>query len=118
MIEEKLKYACTGHRDCCGDMIRRRDTVATRDGVGRVVWAGKKWWVRYQGRPAEALNKYPAAELRRVSEDGGTVGQYPLSKESIVPGQRDNENEHCPDIVHGIKRSASMGYLNNGTMGQ
>ena len=54
----------------------------------------------------------------RVSEDGGTVGQYPLSKESIVPGQRDNENEHCPDIVHGIKRSASIGYINNGTMGQ
>ena len=88
MIEERLKYARTGHRDCCGDMIRRRDTVVTRDGVGRVVWAGLKWWVRYQGRPAEALNKYPAAELRRVAEDGGTVGQWPLSQESIVTGQK------------------------------
>jgi hypothetical protein len=77
MIEERLKYARTGHRDCCGDMIRRRDTVITRDGVGRVVWAGLKWWVRYPGRPAEALNKYPAAELRRVTEDV-TVGTVPM----------------------------------------
>jgi len=77
MIEERLKHARTGHRDCCGDMIRRRDTVITRDGVGRVVWAGQKWWVRYQGRPAEALNKYPAAELRRVTENV-TVGTVPM----------------------------------------
>lgn len=77
MIEDRLKYARTGHRDCCGDMIRRRDTVITRDGVGRVVWAGLKWWVRYPGRPAEALNKYPAAELRRVTENV-TVGTVPM----------------------------------------
>lgn len=77
MIEERLKYARTGHRDCCGDMIRRRDLVITRDGEGRVVWAGRKWWVRYHGRPAEALNKYPAAELRRVTENV-TVGTVPM----------------------------------------
>ena len=92
MIEERLKHARTGHRDCCGDMIRRRDTVITRDGVGRVVWAGSKWWVRYQGRPTEALNKYPAAELRRVSE-----------------------HEDCHGIVQSIKRSQSVGYITNVT---
>lgn len=118
MIEERLKYARTGHRDCCGDMIRRRDTVVTRDGMGRVVWAGQKWWIRYYGRPAEALNKYPAGEIRRLSEDGGTVGQYPLSQESIVPGQRNDCPEHCPGIVQGLKRSASIGYITNGTTGQ
>ena len=115
MIEERLKYARTGHRDCCGDMIRRRDTVITRDGIGRVVWAGLKWWVRYQGRPAEALNKYPAAELRRVAEDGGTVGQWPLSQESIVTGQKNDCHEDCRDIVQGVKRSQSVGYITNVT---
>lgn len=76
MIENRLKYARTGHRDCCGDMIRRRDTVITRDGEGRVIWACGKWWVVYPGRRAEALNRYPAAELRRVTEKV-TVGSVP-----------------------------------------
>lgn len=73
MIEERLKYARTGHRDCCGDMIRRRDTVITRDGEGRVIWACGKWWLHYQGQGVKALNEYPAGELRRVA-DGYTIG--------------------------------------------
>ena len=120
MIEERLKYARTGHRDCCGDMIRRRDTVITRDGVGVVVWACRKWWIRYQGRPADALNKYPAAELRRVTEDVtvGTVptcDNNPLSQESIVTGQRNDCHEHCHGIVQSVKYSQSVGYINNVT---
>ena len=118
MIEERLKYARTGHRDCCGDMIRRRDTVITRDGEGRVIWACGKWWIVYHGRRAEALNKYPAGEIRKVSEDG-TIDSVPaLSHKSIVPGQRNDCPAQCPAIVPSIKRSVSIGYINYGTVGQ
>jgi len=63
----------------------------------------------------EALNKYPAAELRRVSEDGGTVGQWPLSQESIVTGQKNDCHEDCRGIVQSIKRIQSVGYITNVT---
>jgi hypothetical protein len=76
MTEKRLRYARTGHRDCCGEMIRRRDTVITRDGEGRVVWVVRKWWIVYPGHRAEALNKYPAGELRRVTEEA-TIGTVP-----------------------------------------
>ena len=118
MIEERLKYARTGHRDCCGDMIRRRDTVITRDGEGRVIWVSRKWWVVYQWHRAEALNRYPAEEIRRVSEDG-TIDSVPgLSHETTVPGQRNDCPVHCPATVPQVKRSQSVGYITNGTMGQ
>lgn len=103
-MEERLKYARTGHRDCCGDMIRRRDTVITRDGAGRVVWACGKWWVRYPGKPAEALNKYPAAELRRVTEEV-TVTNAKKSVTGSVTGS----------VTH-LKRSPSTGYIKSVTV--
>lgn len=109
MIEERLKHASTGHRDCCGDMIRRRDTVITRDGVGRVVWAGLKWWIRYQGRPAEALNKYPAAELRRVSEDV-TVGTVPTCDNTCDNTRGDAVTTVCDNnpLSHVLSRPLSQ----------
>ena len=88
MIEERLKYARTGHRDCCDDMIRRRDTVITRDGEGRVIWACGKWWVTYPGRRAEALNKYSAEEIRRVAENA-TIGSL-LGCDNTCDNTRDN----------------------------
>lgn len=118
MIEERLRYARTGHRDCCGDMIRRRDTVITRDGEGRVVWVVRKWWIVYPGHRAEALNKYPAGEIRKVTKDGTIAFVPSWDNKSIVPGQQNDCPTHCPAIVPQVKRSASVGYINNGTMGQ
>lgn len=92
MILEMKKRISTGHRDCCGDMILRGDTVVGLNGFGTVIWFGRKWWILHPGRRAEPLNRYPAAELRRVSGNG-TIGPIldcpvkPLSrdKETIVP---------------------------------
>lgn len=67
MTENKMKYAPTGHFDCCGDMIRRKDKVATSDGEGHVIWACAKWWVLYQGRQVVSLNNYPMEALRKVA---------------------------------------------------
>lgn len=118
MSEDRLRTAVTGHRDCCGDMIRRRDTVITRDGEGRVIWVVRKWWIVYPGRRAEALNRYPAKEIRRVSEDG-TIASVPVrDDETIVPGQRNDCPVHCPAIVPPVRRSDSVGYISCGTMGQ
>lgn len=124
MIEERLKYARTGHRDCCGDMIRRRDTVITRDGAGRVVWACGKWWIRYQGRPAEALNKYPAAELRRVTEEVtvGTAGTCDRgcdrgcdSDVTVTNAKKSVTGSVTGSVTH-LKRSPSTGYIKSVTV--
>jgi hypothetical protein len=122
MIEDLVKNAATGHRDCCGDMIHEGDTVITGNGHGRVVWLEGKWWLKFSDMSVEALNRYPAGALRRVAEDG-TIGSVPplvpaSDRETIVPGQRNDCPADCPDIVPPIKRSPSVGYINNGTMGQ
>ena len=68
MMDKRQRNVPTGHLDCCGDMIRRGDNVATRDGEGTVVWVARKWWILYPGCRAEALNGYPAGELRRAAK--------------------------------------------------
>jgi hypothetical protein len=73
MIEDLVKNAATGHRDCCGDMIHEGDTVITRNGHGRVVWLEGKWWLKFSTQDVERLNRYPASELRRITEET-TVG--------------------------------------------
>ena len=85
---ERLANCPTGHRDCCGDMIRRRDTVITRDGEGRVIWVSRKWWVVYQWHRVEALNRYPAEEIRRVAENA-TIGTL-LGCDNTCDNTRDN----------------------------
>jgi len=59
------KNVSTGHLDCCGEMICRGDIVVSLNGFGHVIWVYRKWWILHPGRRMEALNKYPAAELRR-----------------------------------------------------
>ena len=118
MIEDLVKNAATGHRDCCGDMIHEGDTVITRNGHGRVVWLEGKWWLEFSTHAVERLNRYPASELRRVAENG-TIGFVPSQEdETIVPGQENECPTDCPATVPQVKRSASVGYINNGTMGQ
>lgn len=111
MMHKRQRYVPTGHRDCCGDMIRRGDTVATRDGEGTVVWVAGKWWIIYPGLRLKALNGYRADGLRRVAErcaggcdracdSGVTVGcdrnplshvlSHPLSQPKLVKIQRVN----------------------------
>ena len=59
-----------------------------------------------------------SAELRRVSGNG-TIGSEPgLSRETIVPGQRNDCPAHRPTSVPQVKCSPSVGYINNGTVGQ
>lgn len=89
-------------------MILRGDTVVGLNGFGTVIWFGRKWWILDPGRRAEPLNKYPAAELRRVAErcdracdNGVTVGcdrnplshilSHPLSQPKLVKIQRVND---------------------------
>lgn len=56
----------TGHRDCCGDMIRRHDTVATVSGEGRILWVRDSWMIWYGGRHLEPLNAYGKSHIRVV----------------------------------------------------
>ena len=118
MIEELLIHASTGHRDCCGDMIHEGDMVITKDGHGRIVWLDRKWWLRFSDQSVEALNRFPADALRRVAEDGTIASVPPMGQETIVPGQRNDCPTIVPSIVPPSKRSKSVGYLHNGTMGQ
>ena len=111
MMHKRQRHVPTGHRDCCGDMIRRGDTVVGLNGFGTVIWFGRKWWILHPGRRAEPLNKYPAAELRRVAErcdrgcdracDSGVtvtcdrnplshILSHPLSQPKLVKIQRVN----------------------------
>lgn len=118
MSTNELIHVATGHRDCCGDMIYEGDTVVTRKGHGRAVWLENKWYLQFSDLSVEALNHYPAGELRRLV-DSGTKAVIPaLGQESIVPGQRNDCPTHCPAIVPRITRSESIGYINNGTTGQ
>ena len=108
MILEMEKRISTGHRDCCGDMILRGDTVVGLNGFGTVIWFGRKWWILHPGRRAEPLNRYPAAELRRVAErcdracdsdvteacDRNPLSHilsHPLSRPKLVKIQRVND---------------------------
>ena len=124
MIEDRLKYARTGHRDCCGDMIRRRDTVITRDGAGRVVWACGKWWVRYPGLLLKALNGYRADGLRRVTEEVtvGTAGTCDRgcdrgcdSDVTVTNAQKSVTGSVTGSVTH-LKRSPSTGYIKSVTV--
>lgn len=118
MRSNDLKRARTGHLDCCGEMIRRKDRVTTKEGTGRVAWACGKWWIVYPGRRAVALNEYPAESLRR-ERDNGTKAIVPRgTDESIVPGQRKCCPADCPAFVPHVTLSESVGYVSNGTMGQ
>ncbi len=111
MMHKRQRYVPTGHRDCCGDMVRRGDTVATRDGEGTVVWVAGKWWIIYPGLRLKALNGYRADGLRRVAErcdrgcdracDSGVtvtcdrnplshILSHPLSQPKLVKIQRVN----------------------------
>ena len=59
------KRISTGHRDCCGDMILRKDTVYTKDGEARVIWACGRWWLYFDEGGKKALNEYSAKDIRR-----------------------------------------------------
>ena len=112
MMHKRQRYVPTGHRDCCGDMIRRGDTVVGLNGFGTVIWFGRKWWILHPGRRAEPLNRYPANELRRAAkpcdstcdracDSGVTVDcdrnplshilSHPLSQPKLVKVQRVND---------------------------
>ena len=118
MRRKDLERARTGHMDCCGEMICRRDRVTTKDGTGRVAWACGKWWIVYLGRRAVALNDYPAESLRRERDNGTDVIVLPDSDESIVPGQRNYCPTDCPAFVPHVTLSESVGYVSSGTVGQ
>jgi hypothetical protein len=57
----------TGHRDCCGEMIRQGDDIVTRHGQGTVEWDGNAWKIHYQDGHLEPLNCYDKSRLRRVA---------------------------------------------------
>ncbi len=116
MIEERLKYARTGHMDCCGEMVCRKDRVATKDGTGRVAWACGKWWIVYPGRRAVALNDYPAEGLRREPESVTTPIVTPIVTESIVTEPQNLCHNDCHGFVTEPKRSESVGYITSVTM--
>ena len=118
MTDNELIRVATGHRDCCGYMIYDGDTVITRNGHGRVAWIQGKWYLRFSGLDVEALNRYPADAIRRLTEDGTIASVPSVGQETIVPGQRNDCPTIVPSIVPPSKRSKSVGYLHNGTMGQ
>lgn len=79
----------TGHRDCCGDMIHEGDTVYTRSGNGRIVWIENRWWLQFSDLSVEALNRHPAAELRRCDNSRVTtniVTKSGVTTKPIVTG--------------------------------
>ena len=118
MSTNELIHVATGHRDCCGDMIYEGDTVVTRNGHGRAVWLEERWYLQFSDLSVEALNRYPAGELRRLVEDMTMGVVTPVVTESIVTVTKNDCHTHCPAIVPRITRSESIGYINNGTMGQ
>ena len=115
---ERLANCPTGHRDCCGDMVHEGDTVISRNGQGRIHWIQEKWWLMFSDLSVEALNRYPAKELRRLVRDGTKASVPGLSHETTVPGQQNDCPAHCPTTVPQVKCSQSVGYINNGTVGQ
>lgn len=112
-----MRSTTTGHRDCCGDMIRRGDYVCTAGRIpekGLVVWVGKQWILRYADGASEPLNNYGARDVRRTGQSWDNA----LSQISIVPGQHFD----CPTIVPPYCPELIDEYLGtftqNGTMGQ
>ena len=111
MRRNDLKRARTGHMDCCGKMVCRKDWVTTKDGTGRVAWACGKWWIVYPGRRAAALNDYPAEGLRRESDDVTIESVTPVVTESIVTEPQNNCHTHCHSIVTRVKHFESVHYI-------
>lgn len=121
MMLEMEKRISTGHRDCCGDMILRKDTVYTKDGEARVIWACGRWWLYFAEGPKRPLNGYPARELRRwdnsgtIRRDNEEIGQ---NRGTIVPGQSIYCPKDCPEDcpAHNCREVNAIVY--RGTMGQ
>ncbi len=65
---QALRHVATGHFDCAGDMIYRRDTVFTPAGQAAVLWVGNVWVLLYQDKSVAKLNDYCAANLRRAAK--------------------------------------------------
>lgn len=98
MMHKRQRYVPTGHRDCCGDMVRRGDTVATRDGEARVIWACGRWWLYFAEGPKRPLNGYPARGLRRC-DNAVTIA---------CDNARDNKNAVCDNTRLSQKLSQSL----------
>ena len=107
---ESIRVA-TGHRDCCGDMIYDGDTVVTRNGHGRAVWLEGKWYLKFSDLSVEALNRYPAGELRRLQESVTIPSVTPDVTKSIVTVTKKDCHTDCHGIVTAIRRSDSVGYI-------
>lgn len=112
------KNVSTGHLDCCGEMIRRGDIVVSLNGFGLVIWVCRKWWILHPGGRMEALNKYPAAELRRWDNRRDNARGNRKGQESIVPGQQIIVPNIVPPIIPCVLPGGPVHYIKNGTMGQ
>ena len=75
-------------------MIYDGDTVVTRNGHGRAVWLEGKWYLKFSDLSVEALNRYPAGELRRVTENvtDGTVPTCDNTCDNTVTAACDNNS--------------------------
>lgn len=115
-MHKRQRHVPTGHRDCCGDMVRRGDTVATRDGEGTVVWVAGKLWIIYPGLRLKALNGYRADGLRRVAGTCDRGCDRGCDSDVTVTNAKKSVTGSVTGSVTHLKRSPSTGYIKSVTV--
>ena len=93
------------------DVSPGRPVFLTRNGHGRAVWLEGKWYLKFSDLSVEALNRYPAGELRRLQESVTIPSVMPDVTKSIVTVTKKDCHTDCHGIVTAIKRSDSVGYI-------
>ena len=83
---KRERHIDTGHRDCCGQAVRRGDKVATASGNGIVLWVGKAWRILYEDRHLEPLNAYDKSHIRCVDNSEKQVDNG-LDNKNAFSGQ-------------------------------